>query len=784
MDLTILDGQTEYVLAVLNDVVYGPCPFWDALHYVQINAENTFTFTVPGDHPDSEFVIEGNLVAFKDKDEAVQLFEIVKMAEEHGDEVIKKVTCEHQFITEMNDEFISYLIVSEQDATATLAAILAFGTTSRWVAGSIATTGTESIKAELSSKTEAIYALTQVFGLEWQFRVTLTANGSISGRFIDLVSQVGSDNGKRFEYSKDIVSLERNVETYELKTALYGYGKAQEIPGGIRRLDFGNVLWTTIGGDPADKPITQTYVEDPVAKAAYGRSNGTRNRLGFYSNPDQNDPELLLEETWSALQSNNSPRLEYKMTALDLEILTGHGFEAARLGDVVNVIDHLINPDIEFTTRIQEITYNYSEPEQTQITLQNQTRKITFTDGAKIQEHKFKFDNRQGVWEENAYSGNMVKDHSFELMRSTESTPDAEGTYAVARPLNTNINTWYWGNTTSPSTMTTAVTPAPRFTSELLNGLAGMTQENRTPNDFQALVVGSSRRNPKQLAFINETIELNGPYSYSAYISSFPGTTVDGKARLEVWAMDFIGGIAHRISRVGIADYDLLATSANWYKWTRVAIPNIRNLPTSTVYLEVSMTQSSANPNMRYLVDAVQLTPTEQPVSYQPESALWGAQNGAFGYFNRNTYIQTYPSSKQVAPAGTSFALNLKKLSTQFDPSGVTSAQKINDPLREWSTANGIFRPRRNGIYHIDCAVRWGAGITGGLVEHFVEINGINRAALSYHNAMESDSMTNGSVTMYIESGSTVRLVGFASLATTINSSERMTRLRIKRLQF
>ena len=784
MDISVFDKQSEVVLAVLSDNIYGACPFWDAQHYLQINGESTFTFSVPGDHRDSEFIVEGNLIGYSDRDESFQLFEIVKMDEEHGDEITKKVTCEHQFICEMNDELVSYLVTYELDASATLDAVLAFGTTSRWLAGTVDATILLTNKFELASKTESVYAIAITYGLEWQFRVTLNANGSIAGRFVDLITQVGNDNGKRFEFTKDIIKIDRNVETYEMKTALYGYGKAQEVPGGIRRLDFSNVIWSTLGGDPVDKPALQTYIEDPIAKSVYGRDDGTRNRFGFYSNESLIDPVELLEETWNALQSNNSPRVEYRMTALDLEILTGFGFEAVRLGDTVKVIDHFINPVIEFSVRVQEITYNYSEPEETEITLNNQTRKLTFSDGAKIAKSKFTIENRQGVWQENAYSGNMIKDHSFELIRTTESSPDAEGTYAVARPMNTNPNTWYWGNTTSPSTKTIDVTPAPRFISEFLNGLVGMNQENRTPIDNQAIVVGSSRRNPKQLVFLNETVGLNGPYSYSAYVSSFPGTTVNGKARLDVWAMDFVGGIAHRISLAGRAEYDLLATSETWYKWSRVAIPNIRNLPTSTVYLEVSLSQSSNNPNMRYLGDGLQLIPSEDPVTYQPESAVWSAQNGIFGNFNRNTYIQTYPSSKQETPAGTSFALNLHKLSTQFDQSGVTPAQKINDPLKEWSTSLGIFIPRRNGIYHIDCAVRWGTGITGGLVEHFVEINGINRAALSYHNAMESDSMTNGSVTMYIQAGSTVRIVGFASLATTINSLERMTRLRIKRQMF
>lgn len=785
MDITILNGQTEDVEAILSNNAYGACPYWEAQHYKQINGESTFSFTAPGDHRDSEYIIEGALVAFLDADEDFQLFEIVRVEEVHGDVIDKKVTCEHQFISEMNDDFISYLVMAEKTAASMIASILAFGITSRWLAGTIVATSTETVKIELASKTEAIYSLTQVFGLEWKFRVTIGSNGAITGRYIDLLSQVGSDNGKRFEYTKDIVNLERDVETYEMKTALYGFGKSEEVPGGIRRIGFNNVIWTTAGGDPAAKPAGQIYIEDPTAKAAYGRVSGTRNRIGFYSNPDQTDPSALLTETWTALQSNNSPRIEYRMTALDLEVLTGYGFEAVRLGDTVNVIDHLINPDIEFTTRIQEITYNYSELEKTQVTLQNETRKITFMDGSKIQENKFKIDNRQGVWQENGYSGNMLVDHSFELMRTTETAPDStDGSYLISRPLNQNINTWYWGNTTAPSTKNLNINPGPRFISEFVNGINNTSQLNRTPQDFQAIVVGTSRRNPKQLAFISETIGLNGPYAYSAYISSFPGTTIDGKARLEVWAMDFVGGMSHRISKVGSADYDLLANPANWYKWTRVAVPNIRNLPTSTVYLEISLTQSSSSLGMRYLADGVQLVPVEQPVTYQPESSLWGLENGIYGTFNRNTYIQAYPSSVQISPAGTSFVLNFKRLSTENDPGGYVGQSEINDPLNEWSTANGSFHPYRNGIYHIDCSVRWGAGITGGLITHFVEVDGTNRAALSYQHGMQTDSMTNGSVTMYIKRGSTVKIVGYTSIITSINSSERMTRLRIKRQMF
>ena len=50
--------------------------FFNAVHRQVLNGENTFQFTIP---TGSEYVVEGNLVAFRDLDSYWQVFEIKRL---------------------------------------------------------------------------------------------------------------------------------------------------------------------------------------------------------------------------------------------------------------------------------------------------------------------------------------------------------------------------------------------------------------------------------------------------------------------------------------------------------------------------------------------------------------------------------------------------------------------------------------------------------------------------------------------------------------------------------
>lgn len=107
--LFILDGQSEGLLAVLQNDNSEKCPFFVGIHTEQLNKDHTFEFTVPADHEAAAHVKENNLVAFKDEDGDFQLFQIYKIEEEHnGIEIVTRAYAEHAFF-EMNDNIIEDL---------------------------------------------------------------------------------------------------------------------------------------------------------------------------------------------------------------------------------------------------------------------------------------------------------------------------------------------------------------------------------------------------------------------------------------------------------------------------------------------------------------------------------------------------------------------------------------------------------------------------------------------------------------------------------------------------
>lgn len=79
-------------------------------------------------------------------------------------------------------------------------------------------------------------------------------SGGVITRYVDLRAMVGTDTGKQFVYSKDILSIEREVDSSTLVTALYGRGKGVETEtGGYgRRLTFADVV-------ADDKPVGQEW---------------------------------------------------------------------------------------------------------------------------------------------------------------------------------------------------------------------------------------------------------------------------------------------------------------------------------------------------------------------------------------------------------------------------------------------------------------------------------------------------------------------------------------------
>lgn len=428
--LFILDGQSEGLLAVLQNDNSKKCPFFDAIHTEQLNKDHTFEFSVPADHEAAAHVKENNLVTFKDEDGDFQLFQIYKIEEEHnGIEIVTKAYAEHAFF-EMNDDIIEDL--RTVDGTADSAMIDALSK-SRFKKGTVADLGLRTTNFYYESAISSIQKIISTWGGELKKRINFDGS-AIIGRFVDLLARRGADTGKRFEFTKDLVSIKRTVDASNLKTALYGRGKGEqtETGGYTRRIDFSDVVWNGSGLDPVDKPLGQKWVGDPVALERFGRidpdTGKKMHRFGIFEDGEETDPGVLLEKAWNALQGTNTPRITYEMNVLDLEQFTGLSHEKVRLGDTVFVIDKEFKPALRVEARVIEIKRDLVSPENTEIILGNFLP--LFTDlASRLKNIESKVDGRTGVWDESGELG-PIDDTDFADILPAKPNVTASGAFS------------------------------------------------------------------------------------------------------------------------------------------------------------------------------------------------------------------------------------------------------------------------------------------------------------------------------------------------------------------
>ena len=390
-------GQDEKLLTILSNDNPKSCPYFSAPHTEKLNGENTFDFSVPFSHEDSVYVLEENLVAFKDLDGNYQLFIIRQVEETHDEQKLKVAYCESAAV-ELIDEIVKDLRPENVSAGFALSQVL---TGTRWQGGTVADLGLNSTNFYYINVLSSVFKIAAVWGGEVVFRVTVSGN-AITGRYVDIVAQRGNTTGKRFEYSKDITVIKRKVDSANLKTALYGRGKGEQTEDGFgRRVTFADVVWSTGNNDPVDKPAGQEWVGDPTALSQFGRFNpdsSRRHRFGLYEDGEETDPAKLLQKAWDALQEQKQPLVQYELSVIDLEKLTGYDHEKVRLGDVVGIVDTEFVPALVVNAKVIEITRYLDEPEKAEVKLGNFFANLT-SEVSKIYDLDSLLNWRRGIWD-------------------------------------------------------------------------------------------------------------------------------------------------------------------------------------------------------------------------------------------------------------------------------------------------------------------------------------------------------------------------------------------------
>lgn len=304
----------------------------------------------------------------------------------------------------------------------------------RWTVGTVETgtiTGTADLSFYHCTVLEAIQKTADTYGLEVQTEVQPDPTGNrIGQRIIHLLEHRGSTNTtKRFEYGKDLTQIKRDIDSGDVITRLYGWGKGieqtndqGEATGGYsRKISFADVN----NGKP--------YIQDDNALANWGivGADGTKHHSEASADfPDCEDPKELLNLTKAALKTRTTPTVSYTadVTALGQ---AGYDPEGTDVGDSVQIIDTSFTTPLRLEGRILQIEENLAGSlADTKITLGNIRQ--TYTQRLAAQQQALdKLVSNSGAWNSAAGgTGPYMKD----LIDRINQIMNATGGYTYLKP--------------------------------------------------------------------------------------------------------------------------------------------------------------------------------------------------------------------------------------------------------------------------------------------------------------------------------------------------------------
>ena len=372
-------GSNPKPLAVIDMSKYSEndSKATSAILYKKINNVFTLEIEIPTNCDASQSITNTSDLVLYDTEDNLQEFHVTEVSDLHEYSVIRTVYAE-QSICELIDDII---ISSVEMPTTTnpadyLAYILSF---TRWSVGTVDSGIYNSKwKEDLTGKNclEALQMFMNKYNCEFIVRYESDSKNRITGRYIDIKKTIGNNYGKRFEDTKDINALKRNLDLDSIKTAIYPrIAKQSNDENGnstVEYVDISTVEWSVAAGDPVNKPLGQTILVDPNADAMYKRLNSKNGKLqerimyAEWSEQTAKDAEDLCSQAWRILRANSVITPSYEVTASDLYRLSGnnsdYAHEQVSLGDTCIIIDRKITPELRATTRVVEIEEDLLNP--------------------------------------------------------------------------------------------------------------------------------------------------------------------------------------------------------------------------------------------------------------------------------------------------------------------------------------------------------------------------------------------------------------------------------------
>ena len=361
--IAVLDPGDQ-VLGYMDNTAPSSLHYYDdELHEYLQGSAYTYNFTCSAGYEDSQYIVEGNKIAFRDAGQQKDYY--LNIVHVEKDELEIRAECYGLLFELLNEEKEAYTAAQAMTFAQYYAVFDPEGSTviglnevsdksikHEW-------TGTETLLARL-------YSLANVFSAEIEFVTELNDDYSLK-RVVANVYREHSDTDQgigrertdiTLRYGKEVTGVTKTSDITDLYTAIQPTGKDGLTIASIVREEYdsnGNVEYYTVYGDGA---IRAKQARDRFPSNLSKKEDGYILRFWSY---DTDNVEMLYGQALAELKKLSVPQISYEV----------EGYFDTAIGDTVNIVDEAYQPTLYLNARVTEQIRSFTDPTQNKTTFSN-----------------------------------------------------------------------------------------------------------------------------------------------------------------------------------------------------------------------------------------------------------------------------------------------------------------------------------------------------------------------------------------------------------------------------
>ncbi|UQT01605.1 hypothetical protein XMKAXML_00039 [Enterococcus phage vB_OCPT_PG13] len=360
--ITVLNANGQTVAHFVNNVSEGVPYFEPTLTENIETLVSTFSFSVPLDCDESQYLKGLNKVLIKDKDGDLRQFNII-----HTEEVFQEVDsrilveCEDFSISEMNDTVI-YPFNGHNLGDTLTKAVKGTGwgveySADTWQEGEV-----PFILADYTNMREVFGNIQKTYDVDFKFTAERTAFNQTK-RIVKVYKNRGLQTGRYFTYDRDVLGITRDVRYDTIKTAILPYYTGVD----------GNV-WTLKGMVPVN-PIEGITKDKESPLVVHNQAHADYDEPFFFKampfKASSTNPEQVYRQGVEELLKYIAPIYTYTVNVILLNRVQGWEGETLALGDTVWMKERVGSREIGLEARVIEYVYHEDDPSLDEVTFTN-----------------------------------------------------------------------------------------------------------------------------------------------------------------------------------------------------------------------------------------------------------------------------------------------------------------------------------------------------------------------------------------------------------------------------